>query len=199
MVAADVNVSVLLPLPGDAIDAGANFAVTPFGNPATESDTADLYPFTATVVSTKLAAFPAFTAALEEPAVSVNVGTITVRLTACVCVTAPPRAFTVIVDTPPAAVVAAVNFKVLVPLPGDAMLAGENAAVTPFGNPVADSVTADLNPAITVVVTEIETLLPAVTVALPPLAAKVKDGLATVTPIDELRVSPPPLAMIVTE
>lgn len=57
---------MLLPLPGDAIDAGANFAVTPFGNPVTDSDKADLNPFTVAVVNAKLAAPPEFAVALED-------------------------------------------------------------------------------------------------------------------------------------
>jgi hypothetical protein len=44
--AAAVSVTVLLPLPGDAIDAGENFAVTPFGKPVIESEIADLNPLT---------------------------------------------------------------------------------------------------------------------------------------------------------
>jgi len=39
-----VNVSVELPLPGAAIDVELKLAVTPAGNPETESDTAELKP-----------------------------------------------------------------------------------------------------------------------------------------------------------
>lgn len=126
-----------------------------------------------------------------------NDGTITVRLTVCVCVIPPPTAFTVMVETPATAVVAAVNFKVLVPPPGEAMLTGESVAVTPFGKPLAESVTADLNPAITAVASEIDTLLPAITVAAVAFAAKVNEGLATETATNELRDKPPPLPTIV--
>ena len=41
---AAVNVNVELPLPGAAIDVGLKLAVTPAGNPETESDTAELKP-----------------------------------------------------------------------------------------------------------------------------------------------------------
>jgi hypothetical protein len=47
----------------------------------------------------------------------------------------------VMVAMPMAADEAAVSFKVLAPAAGLLMVAGENAAVTPFGNPVTDNAT----------------------------------------------------------
>ena len=49
------------------------------------------------------------------------------------------------VEFPDTALAAAERVRVLLPLP-DAMLAGENFAVTPEGRPVAESATADLKP-----------------------------------------------------
>lgn len=46
-----LNVSVELPLPGAAIDAGLKLAVTPEGNPDTDNETAELKP-PVTVVET---------------------------------------------------------------------------------------------------------------------------------------------------
>lgn len=46
-VLAAVRVRVELPLPGAAIDAGFKLAVTPDGDPETDSDTAELKPATA--------------------------------------------------------------------------------------------------------------------------------------------------------
>ena len=45
-----------------------------------------------------------------------------------------------------AAVEAAASVKVLVPLPGAAMLVGAKLAVTPLGRPLIDNATAELNP-----------------------------------------------------
>jgi hypothetical protein len=45
---------------------------------------------------------------------------------------------------PGTAVLGTVNFKVLAPAPGGAMVAGENAAATPAGNPVTDRATEEL-------------------------------------------------------
>jgi hypothetical protein len=46
----------------------------------------------------------------------------------------------------------AVNVTVLDPDPGEASVACENAAVTPEGNPAAESVTADWNPEVPVTI-----------------------------------------------
>jgi len=53
-------------------------------------------------------------------------------------------ALTVTLAVPEVAPEAAVNVSVLLPLPGDAMPAGEKLAETPFGNPLTDSATAEL-------------------------------------------------------
>jgi hypothetical protein len=64
-----------------------------------------------------------------------------VRLKLAVEVSPSLTALMVMVWVPMAADEAAVSFKVLAPAAGLLMVAGEKAAVTPFGNPVAERVT----------------------------------------------------------
>jgi hypothetical protein len=71
---------VLLPGPGDAMLAGANFAVTPLGNPLTESAIGDLNPLIALVLRTMPVEEPDVSVALAESVVSVKLGTGTVKL-----------------------------------------------------------------------------------------------------------------------
>jgi hypothetical protein len=70
------------------------------------------------------------------------------------------------------AVVVAVRVRTLVAAAGFV----PNDAVTPAGNPEADSVTLLLNPFSAVTVTVLVTLLPCVTVSIPGLAESVKVG-----------------------
>lgn len=65
----------------------------------------------------------------------------------------PPVAVIVILAVPVVAVLLAVKVTVELPLPGAAMEVGLKAAVTPVGNPEADSETAELKPPLTVVET----------------------------------------------
>jgi hypothetical protein len=193
-----VTVNALLPFPGVAMLVGANFAVTPFGNPLTASAIADLNPFTATAFKVNVVAPPAVTVALAAFAVSANVGTITVRLSACVLVSPPPVPLNVRVEMPLPALEDALIVKVLVPLPGEAMLAGVKLAVTPFGSPLIESEIADLNPPSAAADTVIAVELLAATVALAALGVSVKFGATTVTAIGAVRVSPPPVPVILT-
>jgi hypothetical protein len=75
---------------------------------------------------------------------------------------------------------ATTSFKVLVPLPGDAMLLGVKLAVTPFGSPLTDKAMADLNPFPPAVVRVNGTEPPGATLALEALDASVKLGVNTV-------------------
>jgi hypothetical protein len=74
-----------------------------------------------------------------------------VRDTVAVCVTPPPVAVTVTVAVPVVAVLLAAKVSVELPLPGAAIDAGLKLAVTPVGNPEAESDTAELNPPLIVV------------------------------------------------
>jgi len=58
----------------------------------------------------------------------------------------PPVADTVVLKVPVAAVLLAVNVSVELPLPGAAIDVGLKLAVTPAGNPLAESDTAELKP-----------------------------------------------------
>ena len=149
------SVSVELPLPGAAIEAGLTLGVTPAGKPEAESDSAALKP-PLTVVEMVL--LPEAPCAMEgvvgealtaKSAVAVAV---TVRVMAVVWVTPPPVAVTVTVAAPVAAVVLAERVSVELPPPGAAIEAGLKLAVTPAGNPEAESDTAELKPPLTRVV-----------------------------------------------
>jgi hypothetical protein len=167
-------VSVLLPFPGAAMLVGANFAVAPFGNPVTASVIADLNPLIALAFKVSVVAPPDVTVALAAVAVSAKVGTTTVKLIVCVRVSPPPVPFKVSVETPASALEDALIVNVLVPLPGEAIVAGTRVAVTPFGCPLTESEIADLNPPSAAADTVIAVELPAVTDALAALSVSVK-------------------------
>ena len=94
----------------------------------------------------------------------------------------------------PAAVPEATDsVNLLFPLPGGAMLAGAKLAVTPWGSPLMDNATAELNPFNPAVVMVIDVELPGATLAVVALALSVKLGVTTVTESKTLRVSPPPV------
>jgi hypothetical protein len=106
--------------------------------------------------------------------------------------------FKVSVETPATALEAAFSVSPLLPLPGEAMLAGAKVGVTPFGNPVKDNAIADLNPFSAAAETAIDVPLPVATVALVALVVSVKLGVTTVTEMRAVLVSPPPVPVIVT-
>ena len=192
------KVSVLVPLPGEAMLVGANAAVTPLGRPLTDIVIADLNPFCRLVVAVTACEVPRGTVALASPSASVNVGPTTVSASVCVSVMPAPVPFNVTVNTPPFAVDAALNVTVLAPFPGDAILVGAKVAVTPEGNPVADNATADLKPPRAVVVTVTEAELPAVTDTVVAPGVSVKLGTVTVSASGVVCVNPPPVPEIVT-
>ena len=102
--------------------------------------------------------------------------------------TVPPVAVTVTFAVPVVAVVVAENVSVELPLPGAAMDAGANAAVTPAGNPDADSETAELKPPVTVVEIVLVPELPCVTDTLVGDALTVKSGVAAAFTVREIVV-----------
>lgn len=147
---AAASVNLLLPLPGATRLEVAKVAATPVGAPDTESTTAELKPFEIAVDSVTGTEPPGATLGLAELAVNVKFGVNTVRFTVCVFVTPLPVAETVIGYTPGVGEEDAASVNLLLPLPGDAMLAGANVAVTPVGAPLAESVSAELKPVISV-------------------------------------------------
>jgi hypothetical protein len=101
-----------------------------------------------------------------------------VRAIVVVCVRLPPLAITTMFTVPVVAVLLAENVRVELPLPGAAIEAGLNVAVTPVGSAEVVSETAELNPPLTVV--EIVELpeLPCVMERLVGAALTVKSGVA---------------------
>jgi hypothetical protein len=91
-------------------------------------------------------------------------------------VTPPPAAVRVKVEFPGEALAVDVRFKVLLPLPGEAMLVGEKVAVTPEGSPLIDKATTELNPFAPAVVKAIVVEAPGAMLALVALVESVKPG-----------------------
>jgi hypothetical protein len=102
----------------------------------------------------------------------------TVNDTLVLWVTPPPLAVTVTLDVPVIAVLPTVNVNVELPPPGAAIDAGLKLAVTPVGNPDAESDTAELNPPVTDVEIVVLPEFPCVTERLAGDAATVKLGAA---------------------
>jgi hypothetical protein len=124
---------------------------------------------------------------------------VTVRVTVAVCVTPPPVPVTVIVDVPAAAAVPALRVSVEEPAPPE-MLTGLKLAVTPEGIPVAERVTALLNPPETALVIVDVPELPATTLTEEGLAERVKLGVVpfvTVSVMKAVFVTPPPVPVTV--
>jgi hypothetical protein len=150
-----VKVSAEFPLPGAAIDAGLKLAVTPEGKPEAENEIAELNPPLTVVESFVLPVLPWTIDTLAGEALTAKSGVAveaTVSATVVVCVTPPPLAVTVTFAVPTVAVPLAVRVSVALPLPGAAMEVGLKLAVTPVGNPEAESDTDELNPPLIAVV-----------------------------------------------
>lgn len=95
------------------------------------------------------------------------------------------------------AVEVADSFSVLLPEPGEAILAGVKVAVTPLGRPVTDRATVDLKPFCAAVVKVTGMEPPAVTMILVPLGVSVKVGDGTVSAREAVRVNPAPVPVSV--
>lgn len=108
---------------------GANFAVTPFGSPLTDSVIADLNPSIAAVEMIRALELPAATVALVALLESVNVGTATVIVTFAVRVKPPPVPLMMTVELFAAALLVAENVTVTGVFP--LIVAAENFTVTP--------------------------------------------------------------------
>jgi hypothetical protein len=98
------------------------------------------------------------------------------------------------VDVLAAAVEVDVSVKVLVPLPGAAMLAGAKLAVTPLGSPLIEIATAELNPFANMVVRVMWVEPPRATLTLVALVVKVMPGVGTFKLTACVLVIPPPAA-----
>jgi len=169
-----VSVILLLPVPGEAMLVGENAAVTPFGNPLTETATAELNPFVTLVVKVSDVEPPGAMLTLEALSVNVKLGTTTERLRDAVWVMLAPVPLITIGYVPAAAPELAVN--VAVTGTEAVRVAVENATFTVLGNPLAESVTAELNPPCAVSVTVTLPEPPALTDRAEAFVASVKFG-----------------------
>jgi hypothetical protein len=86
----------------------------------------------------------------------------------------------------------AVRVTVAVPLPGAAMLAGEKSTPICAGSPLTESATAELNPALAVVVSAICAGAPGATLAVAKPRTSVKVAGATFAGTSTVRLYPPP-------
>jgi metal-sulfur cluster biosynthetic enzyme len=144
-----VNVSAELPLPGAAMDVGLKLAVSPEDNPEAESDTAELNPPFTAMETVVLPELPCATDKLGGETLRVKSGAVvafTVSGTVSVCDIPPPLPVTVTFAVPVVAVLLAENVTVEFPFPGAPIEVGLKLAVTPVGNPEADSEIAELKP-----------------------------------------------------
>lgn len=142
--AAPFRVTVLFPVPGGAMLAGAKLAVTPAGNPLADNAIAALNPLDAKLETVSVVGVPTVKVTLLALEVNVKLGVVTVNETEVARVSPPPVPLSAIVEVPAAAFAATV----IVAVTGAfaVTVAEENLMVTPVGAPLADSVTGDVNP-----------------------------------------------------
>jgi len=145
-----VRVSVELPFPGAATFVVVKLAFTPVGNPEIERAIAELKPPKARVLSTSAPLVLDPTDTVVVLAERLKPGTFT--LNAIDLVIPPPVAVTVNVQVPGFTFAPAVTVKMLLPVPGAAILAGANCAVIPAGSPLIVNATVALNVEFPVVV-----------------------------------------------
>jgi hypothetical protein len=124
-------------VPGLLAVAGVNEAVTPFGRPAAAKLILPVKPFCGVTVRALLVLLPGLRLRALGDAESVKLGTVIVRSIVAVLFRVPDVPVTVTLVVPPTAALLAVSVSVL-ELP---VLAGLNAAVTPFGRPAAARLT----------------------------------------------------------
>ena len=144
--------------------AGENVAVTPAGNPLVPSVTLPLKPFCGVMPTTAVIVWPFCipSAAVGTASPKPGASTVNKKLDFAVCEPAVP--LTVNVYTPGTAAAVAAIFKVLLPEPGEAIVAGAKLAVTPLGMPETVNATAELMPLV-VVLTAAVVVCPCATLA----------------------------------
>lgn len=186
--AEELAFSVSVDEPAPVIEAGLKVAVTPLGRPEADKVIAPENPPVTAVVTVTVPEPDRATlsddgeALTEKPAVTAEV---TVSETVVVSVIDPLVPVTVIEYVPAAAVEPTV--KVSVELPDPVIEAGLNAAVTPVGNPLAVSVTAESKPPETVLVIVELPVLPAATETEAGEADSVYPGCVVVDPVSAAR------------
>ena len=137
-----------------------NAAVTPLGNPDAVNNTLPLNGLTSVIVMVSVAVLPGRICKVAGEGASVKFpAVLTVRPTLVLDVSVPEVPVMLIVELPATAELPAVSVRTLVPVVG----LGENAAVTPPGNPLtpdAARVTLPANPFTSVTVILSVALLP---------------------------------------
>ena len=166
-----VSVNTLDPV---VVGFGLNEAVTPLGNPLAARVTPPVNPFAGVTVMLSVLFAPCTTASVPVVGASAKLGAdATVSAIVVEAVSVPDTPLTVTVTGPPTvAVLFAVSVSTLEPVAGFVA----NAAVTPLGRPLADSVTLPLNPFAPVTEIVLVLLPPCATVTVPGAAASVKLG-----------------------
>lgn len=167
-------------MPGAEIVDGLKLAVVPTGSPFADSATAELNPFAAVVATVVDRDCPGITPMPAAPRASARLGDGIVRLNVRSFVVPPPTAPIVSVKTPAGAEASADKVKLLLPVPGAAMLLWLKLAVTPVGTSLTEKYTVESNPVPAVVVNVMGTDPPGARLALAALDARVKLGFATV-------------------
>ena len=160
----------------DVVGLTPNEAVTPLGSAEFDRLTEPVKPFRSVTLMVLLPLLPCFTVRLEGEAEiekSGCAGAVTVKVTAVVCVSEPDVPVMVTVAVPVVAVELAVSVKTLLDVAGLV----PNPAVTPAGNPEAESVTLPVNPPEGVMVMVLLPLVPWVTLRLLGEAESEKFGL----------------------
>jgi hypothetical protein len=154
---ATARVRVEDPEPGAVMDVGLKVAVTLLGTPLAESATAELNAPTIVVLIVEVPEAPRTTTSDVGFALSEKSGgTTTARLTVVVCVIPPPVPVMVTTLLLSGAPAMAVNVTTDEPAPGARTGFTLKAAVTPDGNPLADSVCAALKaPTVVLVIVEV--------------------------------------------
>jgi len=142
-VEATVTVKVLVPLPPATLE-GEKLAVTPVGSPLTDIATVELNPLTLATVRVKAVELPTFTLAPMGLGIRVKLAAETVTVNSRVRVNPPPVPMTAMGNVPPAALGVAAT--VMVTGADGVKLGEENVAVTPAGNPTAESATGEVKP-----------------------------------------------------
>jgi hypothetical protein len=191
-----VNVNTLL-VP--VAEAGLKLALTPLGNPLALKATAPVKPPVRVIVIVLVPLAPRLTVRLVGLAANEKSGVggwATVRLMVVVRARLPLVPVTVTVAAPSVAVLEAAKVSVAL---FSVVEVGLKLAVTPLGNPLALKATLPVKPPVRVIVIVLAPLAPRLTVRLVGLAANEKSGvggLVTVRLIVDVRVRPPPVAVM---
>ena len=196
---AAVSFNVLAWVPAPARAAGENVAVTPAGRLLADRLTAELNDPTLAIVT--LSEVLDFLATPAEAVLWYSVksgGGETVNISETLLVTPPPMAVIVMGYLPATVLGSALNVSALAPAPGAVTVPGEKLAVIPVGAPLALNATSELNPFATLRLTLTAAVAPnsTVDVVTPDFSVNV-GGSVTVSANGTDLVTLPPTALMV--